>query len=163
MPTRLQMPVLLFCGWALSAFFAGFGGLVLVIFLGAFAFLPRQIIEGQQISRVALLAQESPVWILYPLLVLWFGAIAYAFYRERAWSRMAIVALWLAYGLLAAGSQAIAPQPMVDFASLMVGWGAAFALALLYLFGAPGVRRYYDAIAARQLAPAAMRSEQPGR
>jgi hypothetical protein len=154
------MPVLLRCGLGFSALFAGFGVLVLAVFLGAFLFASRPTVDGQEISRLALLAQQSLVWILFPVLVLWFGVIALAFYRELAWSRTAIVALWLGYGFLSAGFQVTTPEPWSEFMPAFVGWGVGFALVLGYFYGTPRVRRYYDAIAARSgEAPALPRAE----
>lgn len=140
---RYEMPLLLLCGLGLSAFFSALGTFAFTVMAVTLPFSSSYSIDGHPATRAEFLHSSWPLFVAFPPLLLLFGTIAYALWRERPWSRRLMLAFWgvnviagvgIALSPLAQEGGAWAPV-CVYLVLLIVAWW--------YLYRKPNVAAYY--------------------
>ena len=140
---RFEMPLLLLCGFGLSAFFSVLGTIAFTLMAITLPFSSSYSINDHPATRAEFLRFSWPIFVAFPPLLLLFGTIAYALWRERPWSRRLMLAFW--------GVNVVAGVGMAlsTFAQEPGAWASVFLYLLLlvvawwYLYRKPGVVAYY--------------------
>lgn len=140
---RYEMPLLLLCGFGLSAFFSALGTFAFTVMAVTLPFSSSYSIEGHPATRAEFLHASWPLFVVFPPLLLLFGTIAYALWRERPWSRRLMLAFWgvnvvagvgMALSTFAQETGAWAPVYLYLFLLVVAWW---------YLYRKPSVVAYY--------------------
>ena len=138
-------PLLLTLGMGFCAFWSVLAAIITVTTLvsdgGSYE------INGQPVSREEFL--REPIVLLFPLAILYTGAVSWALYREQPWTRPLMLAAWLTYVLV----MGFAGWPGTT--ERIVGVVLAIfplGIASWYLYGKPNVVAYYERLAAQAAA-----------
>jgi hypothetical protein len=145
---RLEMPFLLLCGMGLSAFFAGVGTLAYLgltigsLFSEAFTF------NGQSVGRDEFWRHMWPFFVAYPVLLAAFGTVAFALWKERLWSREAIMAWWALAAVAEIIVLIVTPEkvPVGTILMSLIWLAGCWGVAAWYLYGKANVQAYYAAV-----------------
>lgn len=161
--TRLEMPLLLLCGMGLLAFFVAVGSIAytviaLVSLLGHGPFT----VNDSPVSKAEFIHTIWPILAFYPLGLLALGAMAYALWRERAWSRPAMMAFWLVAVAATIIEQFVTPEDIPTFIITVITLLLSATIAAWYLYRKRSVASYYRAVANRQVVPHTSRAANAG-
>lgn len=140
---RFEMPLLLLCGFGLSAFISAIGVVAYVLMALTLPFSSSYSIDGHPATRSEFLHAMWPLFVAFPPILLLFGAIAYALWRERPWSRRLMLGFW-GVNVLAGVGIALSPlgQESGAWASVSA-YSVILVVAWWYLYRKPGVVAYY--------------------
>ena len=140
---RFEMPLLLLCGFGLSAFFSVLGTIAFTVMVITLPFSSSYSIDGHPATRAEFLHFSWPLFVVFPPVLLLFATIAYALWRERPWSRRLMLAFW--------GVNVVAGIGMAlsTFAQESGAWASVFLYLVLlvvawwYLYRKRNVAAYY--------------------
>ena len=132
-------PTLLTLGMVFSAFWSGLALLITVTTL--FSSGGSYTINEQPVSREEFLS--NPFVRLFPLVILYMGTVAFGLYRELAWVRPLMLAVWIAYAL------GIGFLDWPGTSERVLGVGMALVLVAIagwYLYAKQNVVAYFERI-----------------
>jgi hypothetical protein len=142
------MPLLV----GLAATFAGFWAacsvptLVIMVAVALFGNGPFEF-NGAPVSRAEFLRRIPVVVLSLGALAVYFGAVAVAVWRERAWVRPAVLAFWLAVSALLVAQGISGTMSLVE----ALVWSAVYlGFVGWYFYAKPNVVAYYGALQARE-------------
>ncbi len=148
--TRLEMPLLLLCGMGFFAFFTAVGTIAYTFLLlaalaggGGFSF------NGVPTDRAGFFAEAWPTLVAFPPLLILLGSIAYGLWRERPWSRLAMMGFWAAIVLVSVAAQLFQPDGTATFLAGLVMTSVMWAVAWWYCYRKRSVAAYYSVIFSR--------------
>jgi hypothetical protein len=152
------MPLLLLCGMGFFAFFTAVGTIAYTVILfaaltggGGFS------VNGVPTDRAGFFAQAWPTLIAFPPLLALFGSIVYGLWRERLWSRQAMMGFWAAIVLVSIAAQFMQPDDTATFVASLSMTGVMWAVAWWYCYRKRSVVAYFSAIKSRR-APTSLTS-----
>ena len=147
MNSRAEKPLSLKLGLVVSTLLAGVGTVVAVVAvaMGLFGNGPYSV-AGEAVTRTEYLTAMLPLLLIHTVFVALFAAVAYALWKERAWSRHVMMAVW---ALLAAflvitvsADQELRPGALLSVGLYALLWLAAW----WHLYRKPDLVAYYDRI-----------------
>jgi hypothetical protein len=146
---RLEMPFVLLCGMTLSAFVAGAGALAYTAIVVGSLFTEKFTFNDQPVSRGEFFRQALPFLLAYPTILIAFGVIAFALWKERLWAREAMMVFW---GLAAATQLiviSVTPEKVSGgtIVATVLWLAGCWGFAAWYLYGKVNVCAYYVELA----------------
>jgi hypothetical protein len=142
------MPLLIRLAAAFAGFWAACATLAILTLIatalfgdGPFEFNGEPLSRAEFFRRLPLAVLGIGVFIAY------FGAIAVGAWRERAWVRPAVLALWLAVSALLVGQRVVGAMDLVT----AIAWSAVYlTFVSWYFYAKPNVTSYYRALELRE-------------
>ena len=148
--TRLEMPLLLLCGMGFFAFFTVVGSIAYILtLLAALLGSGGFTVNGVPTNRAGFFAEAWPTLVAFPPALLAFGAIVYGLWRERPWSRAAMMGFWAAVVLISIGAQFYYPDDTATFIAGLAMTGLLWVVAWWYCYRKRSVAAYFSVIASR--------------
>jgi hypothetical protein len=143
------MPLLLQIGMGLCGLMAGIASIGIPFMVLVPLFSSTFTVNDHPATRAEFLMSAWPLYLGFPLIAGVMGLITYGLWKERPWTREAMMAYWVTATAALVLVQLVDPVPAGEFTSGLFGGAVCGAIAAWYLYGSEGVTRYYAAIAAR--------------
>jgi len=148
------MPFLLRCGMAFLAVVGAVGVLAVALILLVAPIAGTFVVDDEPATRGQFLSSALPMLLALLALAALALAIAWALWKERPWSRTAILVCWLV-GLFTLPGLVPDASDSRALRSEVTTWAVLAALVWWYLYRKRAVAAYYRALIARHERPAA--------
>ena len=141
------MPFLLLCGMGFSAFFAGVGTFVLTLMVPIMVFGNGPFTSnGVEVDKATFLRDAAPTFLIMPLFLALYGAVAYGLWKERPWTRTVMAGCWVALVVASILATFLVPSEDSDAVISVTSMVLMTGFAAWYLYGKGSVIAYYRAI-----------------
>jgi len=144
-PSRLPIPLLIKCGWALMALY----GLTAVVLL-SFAAVDAVAHGTFTIASLRTPVEEWLVAAPYIVLAALSGPFVWGVWKERPWTREVAMAFWICWVLMVVAATIVDPPERTKGLLWLLFWAIVPPVpAVLYFYGKRNVVLYYDELRVR--------------